>query len=72
MTITAPRPSGPATQLEWRPSRYPGVRILYNREKRRVKYMRECGRCGVEREVHDPKATSNRCWDCFLGVGTDG
>lgn len=53
---------------EFRPSRFPGVRVLYNPEVRRVRYLRECGRCPRERLVRKPDSHRNLCYDCWRAL----
>lgn len=55
MTMTMTRP--PVELL-------PGVRVVFDAALRHTEYLRECARCGIERQVNNPRARKNLCVDC--------
>lgn len=55
MTMSAKRP--PVEML-------PGVRVVFDAVRHHTEYWRECDRCGIDRQVHNPRAKKNLCTDC--------
>lgn len=44
----------------------PRVEQQYNPQTRRIVWIRPCDRCGVTRQVRDPRAKRNLCHDCVI------